>query len=186
MDLTTSNERISALWSGDIVNQLHQYIAIPALSPMFDPDWKQSGHLADAVALVVDWLIAQPVEGMTVRVQELDGRTPLIVAEIAPFGPDSGAVTGTTVLYGHIDKQPEMTGWRAGLGPWKPVMEGSRLYGRGGADDGYAAFCQPGRRGRRPGRRRKPRPTVGSDRSVGGVGQPRSARPCRRPGRPGR
>ena len=45
------------------------------------------------------------------------------------------------LLYGHLDKQPEMTGWRDGLGPWKPVIEGDRLYGRGGADDGYAAFA---------------------------------------------
>ena len=44
------------------------------------------------------------------------------------------------LLYGHLDKQPEMTGWREGLGPWTPVIEGDRLYGRGGADDGYAAF----------------------------------------------
>ena len=45
------------------------------------------------------------------------------------------------LLYGHLDKQPEMTGWRDGLGPWTPVVEGDRLYGRGGADDGYAAFA---------------------------------------------
>ena len=47
----------------------------------------------------------------------------------------------TTVLYGHLDKQPEMEGWRDGLSPWTPVLEGTRLYGRGGADDGYAAFA---------------------------------------------
>ena len=45
------------------------------------------------------------------------------------------------LLYGHLDKQPEMTGWREGLGPWTPVLEGDRLYGRGGADDGYAIFA---------------------------------------------
>jgi acetylornithine deacetylase/succinyl-diaminopimelate desuccinylase-like protein len=33
-----------------------------------------------------------------------------------------------------------MTGWRANLGPWTPVIEQDRLYGRGGADDGYAVF----------------------------------------------
>jgi acetylornithine deacetylase/succinyl-diaminopimelate desuccinylase-like protein len=47
----------------------------------------------------------------------------------------------TVLLYGHLDKQPEMTGWREGLGPWTPVLEGDRLYGRGGADDGYAIFA---------------------------------------------
>jgi len=40
-----------------------------------------------------------------------------------------------------MDKQPEMTGWREDLGPWKPVREGDRLYGRGGGDDGYSVFA---------------------------------------------
>ena len=46
----------------------------------------------------------------------------------------------TVLLYGHLDKQPEMTGWAEGKGPWIPVLEGDKLYGRGGADDGYAMF----------------------------------------------
>ena len=56
---------------------------------------------------------------------------------------DAGDPTSddTVLLYGHLDKQPEMEGWRDGLGPWSPVLEGDRLYGRGGADDGYAAFA---------------------------------------------
>ena len=45
------------------------------------------------------------------------------------------------LLYGHLDKQPEMTGWREGFGPWTPVVREGRLYGRGGADDGYAVFA---------------------------------------------
>jgi acetylornithine deacetylase/succinyl-diaminopimelate desuccinylase-like protein len=52
-----------------------------------------------------------------------------------------GEGNDTVLLYGHLDKQPEMSGWRAGLAPWTPVLEGDRLYGRGGADDGYAAFA---------------------------------------------
>jgi acetylornithine deacetylase/succinyl-diaminopimelate desuccinylase-like protein len=48
------------------------------------------------------------------------------------------------LLYGHLDKQPEMEGWREDLGPWKPVLEGDRLYGRGGADDGYSPFAALG------------------------------------------
>jgi acetylornithine deacetylase/succinyl-diaminopimelate desuccinylase-like protein len=43
-------------------------------------------------------------------------------------------------LYGHLDKQPEFTGWLPGLGPWEPVIRDGKLYGRGGADDGYAVF----------------------------------------------
>ncbi len=141
MDLTVSNDRVKRVWADEIVAQLHQYIEIPALSPAFDADWEQSGHLADAVSLVTGWMKDQPIEGMTVTVENLAGRTPLVVAEIDPFGPLGRATSTTTLLYGHLDKQPEMEGWRPDLGPWKPVLEGTRLYGRGGADDGYAAFA---------------------------------------------
>jgi len=44
-------------------------------------------------------------------------------------------------MYGHLDKQPEFSGWRADLGPWTPKYEGGLLYGRGGADDGYAVYA---------------------------------------------
>jgi acetylornithine deacetylase/succinyl-diaminopimelate desuccinylase-like protein len=44
------------------------------------------------------------------------------------------------LLYGHLDKQPEFTGWHEGLSPWEPVIRDGRLYGRGAADDGYAVF----------------------------------------------
>ncbi len=71
--------------------------------------------------------------------QRIPGCTPLIVAEVPATDP--ALAERTILLYGHLDKQPEMTGWREGLGPWTPVVEGDRLYGRGGADDGYAAFA---------------------------------------------
>ena len=45
------------------------------------------------------------------------------------------------LLYGHLDKQPEFTGWSEGLDPWTPVFRDGKLYGRGGADDGYAVFA---------------------------------------------
>ena len=57
-----------------------------------------------------------------------------LVIEIPGSGDDC------VLLYGHLDKQPEMTGWADDLGPWKPVIKGDKLYGRGGADDGYATF----------------------------------------------
>src|SRR6185369_10873535 len=52
-----------------------------------------------------------------------------------------GTSPETILLYGHCDKQPEMVGWDDGLGPWKAVRRGDRLYGRGAQDDGYAVFC---------------------------------------------
>ena len=44
-------------------------------------------------------------------------------------------------MYGHMDKQPEMVGWNVDLGPWTPVLSQDKLYGRGGADDGYALYA---------------------------------------------
>jgi acetylornithine deacetylase/succinyl-diaminopimelate desuccinylase-like protein len=132
-------DEIRQQWQRDVVPVLEQYIAIPALSPMFDVAWSASGHLARAVSLLRDWAASRALADMTVTVHELDGRTPVIVCDIAASGvpPEN---TDTAVLYGHLDKQPEMTGWRHDLGPWKPVLEGERLYGRGGADDGYSLF----------------------------------------------
>ncbi len=122
-----------------IVPVLHDYIAIPNVSAAFDSEWREHGYMADAVTLIAHWCRARPIPGLTLEVVELDGRTPMIVIEAPATG--GGAADDTVLLYGHLDKQPEMEGWRDGLGPWTPVIEGDRLYGRGGADDGYAAFA---------------------------------------------
>jgi acetylornithine deacetylase/succinyl-diaminopimelate desuccinylase-like protein len=132
---------VGSLWDAQIVPQLTEYIRIPNKSPMFDAKWAEHGHMDRAVALMESWARAQPIAGMQLEVVRLDGRTPLIFIEIpatAPAGSD--AAKDTVLLYGHLDKQPEMTGWAEHLGPWEPVREGDRLYGRGGADDGYALF----------------------------------------------
>ena len=135
---TTITEYCDDVWDG-IVPVLHDYIAIPNISPVFDPDWREHGHMAEAVELIAGWCRVRPIPGLTVEVVELDGRTPVILMEIPASG--DGTDADTVLLYGHLDKQPEMEGWRDGLGPWTPVREGDRLYGRGGADDGYSAFA---------------------------------------------
>ncbi len=132
------SDRANEVWNG-IVPVLHDYIAIPNVSPMFDTHWAENGYMAEAVELVANWCRNRPIPGLTLDVMQLDGRTPMIVMEIPATG--AGSAGDTVLLYGHLDKQPEMEGWRAGLGPWDPVLEGDRLYGRGGADDGYAAFA---------------------------------------------
>ncbi len=139
MDQAAVLDDAGAVWRDDITPTLHDYIAIPALSPAFDAEWDANGHIGRAVDLVADWCRARPIAGLTVDVAELPDRTPLIVMDIPAFG--DGPSDDTVLLYGHLDKQPEMHGWRDGLGPWTPVVEGDRLYGRGGADDGYAAFA---------------------------------------------
>jgi len=52
-----------------------------------------------------------------------------------------GDTADCVLMYGHLDKQPEFSGWSDGLEPWTPVLRDGKLYGRGGADDGYALFA---------------------------------------------
>ncbi len=122
-------------WDSRIVPTLEEYVRIPAKSPGFDREWQAHGHLDRAVELAARWARERPVEGLQVEVVRLPGRTPILLMEIP------GTADETVLLYGHLDKQPEMVGWSEGLGPWTPVRRGDRLYGRGAADDGYAAFA---------------------------------------------
>ena len=118
--------------------QLTEYIAIPAKSPGFDPDWVQHGYIETVVRNAAAWVEAQQVEGLSLEIVRLPGRTPVLFFEIAATRPASGQ---TVLMYGHLDKQPEFTGWRSDLGPWTPKYEDGKLYGRGGADDGYAVYA---------------------------------------------
>jgi len=126
---------IDRQWDAEITPRLMDYIRIPNKSPLFDANWEEHGHMEAAVQLAETWCRQQPIDGMRVEVVRLAGRTPLLFIEIP------GSKPGSVLLYGHLDKQPEMGEWREGLGPWEPVLEGDRLYGRGGADDGYAVFA---------------------------------------------
>ncbi len=129
---------IDALWRQQIVGVLQDYIRIPNKSPAFDTDWIAHGHMHRAVHLLADWCRQQrAIAGLSVAVVELPGRTPVLVVDVPAFANGRGNV----LVYGHYDKQPEFTGWRTGLSPWEPVLDGDRLYGRGGADDGYAVFA---------------------------------------------
>ena len=138
MDSARLDRFVAGKWDDEIVPQLVDYIRIPNKSPMFDRDWVANGYMDQAVTLMENWAKAQPIPGMQLEVVRLEGRTPLIYIEIPASGTETG--TDTVLLYGHLDKQPEMTGWDEDLGPWIPVLKGDKLYGRGGADDGYAIF----------------------------------------------
>jgi len=135
MDFERADTLIGRLWEESITEALVDYIRIPAKSPHFDADWAANGHIDTAVEHIARWCRQQPIEGLSVEVVQLDGRTPVIFMEVP------GSLDDTVLLYGHLDKQPEMTGWAEHLGPWKPVIDNGRLYGRGGADDGYAAYA---------------------------------------------
>jgi acetylornithine deacetylase/succinyl-diaminopimelate desuccinylase-like protein len=134
----SATQWVEDLFRSSIVPTLVDYIKIPNKSSMFDPDWRAHGHMDRAVELFASWARRQLPAGATLDVVRLGERTPVIFIDI----PGTGGRQGDTVmLYGHLDKQPEMAGWRDGLGPWTPVIEGDKLYGRGGADDGYAMFA---------------------------------------------
>ncbi len=140
MDFGRTTAFMTRIWDDEIIPALTDYIRIPNKSPMFDPDWAANGHMEKAVAMFAGWaekkLAALP--GSRLEVVRLPGRTPLIFIEVPGASANAGA---TVLMYGHLDKQPEMTGWDADHGPWEPVIKGDKLYGRGGADDGYAMFA---------------------------------------------
>jgi acetylornithine deacetylase/succinyl-diaminopimelate desuccinylase-like protein len=124
-------------WEDDVLPALVRYTAIPCLSPDFDEGWEASGHLAEAASLLQAWAEGKAVDGLRAEVLGGSGRTPLLLVD----APATGGRTGTVLVYGHLDKQPPLGEWRDGLGPFTPVREGDRLYGRGTADDGYALFA---------------------------------------------
>ncbi|MFM7065656.1 MAG: M20/M25/M40 family metallo-hydrolase, partial [Gammaproteobacteria bacterium] len=138
MDVSQARPLITRDFADHIVPTLGEYVRIPNKSPLFDADWAAHGHMDRAVELLAGWCRRQPVRGLTVEVQRLPGRTPLLWCEIPASDPVR--FPGTVLMYGHFDKQPEFTGWDSDLDPWTPVLREGRLYGRGGADDGYAVF----------------------------------------------
>lgn len=138
LDSAAALDQVTRQWDGDIVRQLTDYIAIPAKSPGFDPDWASHGYIETVLRNAAAWVEAQKVEGLKLEVVRLPGRTPVLFFEVAATRADSRQ---TVLMYGHLDKQPEFTGWRNDLGPWTPKYEDGKLYGRGGADDGYAVYA---------------------------------------------
>ena len=133
-------QSVTQAWDSDIVQQLSDYIAVPAKSPAFDADWAAHGHIDRVVQSAADWVLAQKVPGLRLEIIRLPQRTPVIFFEVDATR-DNAASSQTVLMYGHLDKQPEFNGWRSDLGPWTPKFEDGKLYGRGGADDGYAIYA---------------------------------------------
>ncbi|HSI57409.1 MAG TPA: M20 family metallopeptidase [Ideonella sp.] len=138
LDATALGRFVETAWDERIVPRLVDYIAVPAKSPMFDADWQAHGLIQRVVHDAAAWVESRKVAGLTLEVLQLEGRTPVIFFEVAAT---QAASTQTVLMYGHLDKQPEFNGWRSDLGPWTPKIEDDKLYGRGGADDGYAVYA---------------------------------------------
>lgn len=135
---TALGEFAARMWDEEIVPAVTRYIGIPCKSPMFDADWQKNGHIEQVMREAAEWVESRRVPGLTLEIVRLEGRTPVIFFEAPATKAGS---TDTIVLYGHLDKQPEFSGWRNDLGPWTPKYEDGLLYGRGGADDGYAVYA---------------------------------------------
>jgi len=135
MDKTNLKNTINTFWDNKIVPALIEYIKIPNKSPSFDPEWEKHGHMEDALILAMNWAETNKPTGSTLKSEKIKGRTPIILLDVP------GTIEGNILMYGHLDKQPEMSGWESDLGPWKPIIKNDKLYGRGGADDGYALFA---------------------------------------------
>ena len=134
MDNKKAAEFVNAMWDDSIIPEIAEYIKVPNKSPHFDPNWEANGHMETAVAMLEAWCKTQPIKDMTIEVVRIEGRTPLLFIDIPGQSDD------VVLLYGHYDKQPEFSGWDEDLDPWTPVIKDGKLYGRGGADDGYAVF----------------------------------------------
>ncbi len=135
MDTTAIQTYVNGLWDKSILPELVEYVRIPNKSPAFDTEWQTHGLIDRVVERFERWARSQALRGARIEVVRLERRTPVLIIDIP------GDSTDCVLLYGHLDKQPEMSGWRAGLDAWKPVIEDDRLYGRGAADDGYAMFA---------------------------------------------
>jgi len=135
MNHKLSFNTVNTFWDEKIIPVLTEYIKIPNKSPSFDPEWEKHGHMDKVLNLALDWANENKPEGSTVTTERTPGRTPIIMVDVP------GTKDGNILMYGHLDKQPEMDGWADGLGPWTPVLKNDKLYGRGGADDGYALFA---------------------------------------------
>ena len=111
MDNQALSAFIGSRWDDEIVGQLIEYIKIPNKSPMFDADWQANGFMEKATRQFADWAEGQSIAGMRVEIVRLGNRTPLIFIEIDGEGDDA------VLMYGHLDKQQEMTGWDDDLSP---------------------------------------------------------------------
>lgn len=137
MDYNRLRDVIAQAWEARAMPSLLDYMTIPCESPAFDAAWAESGHIDRAAGLLADWALEMltDIPGTTVEIVRLPGRTPVVFVDIPGGSPEP------VLIYGHLDKQPPMAGWSDGRSAWVPSLEGDRLYGRGGADDGYAIYA---------------------------------------------
>jgi len=137
LDAEKTRANIDQYWDSWYVPGLSDFIRIPNLTPMVDPDYLTNGHNEKAMELVDNYINKLEIKGMHKKVFQPEGMTPMAVYIVEK---SEGASDTQIMFYGHIDKQPWMMPWGEGLHPTDPVIRGDYLYGRGGGDDGYSPF----------------------------------------------
>ncbi|KRW99312.1 hypothetical protein PPERSA_02424 [Pseudocohnilembus persalinus] len=134
-DPKVAQDFINKLWDESMQQSIMDFIRIPNQSKNFDPEWNTNGLQEKACAHIVDWSKKQNVKGLTIETIKDSDKSPLVYMEYPGDRTDF-----TLLFYGHYDKQPPFTGWSEGLGPYEPVIRDGKMYGRGGADDGYSIY----------------------------------------------
>ena len=139
--LDVIQQDVYSTFDSSIIPTLVEYLKIDNQSPSYDPEERTNGKTEAAFKIFVDWVHAAGLEGADIRYMEEKGRTPFLIIDVKAT---EGFAGDTLLMYGHMDKQPPMDdgapGWAEGLGPYTPVIRDGKLYGRGGADDGYACL----------------------------------------------
>ena len=137
MDTNSLKKYIEKQFTLNVLPNLMNFIRIPNLSPLFDPNWNKNGLLLKAANLIVSYAKSLNIKNAEINLLQDSPYTPLIFIDI----PASRQNDERTVLfYAHYDKQPYGTGWDEDKSPTNPVIIDGHLYGRGSADDGYASF----------------------------------------------
>jgi len=137
LNVEETRKNVDQFWDSWYVPGLSDFIRVPNLTPMVDPDFLTNGHNEKAMELVDNYINKLEIKGINKKIFQPEGMTPLIIYVV---DKTEGASDTQIMAYGHLDKQPWMEGWGEGLHPTTPVIRGDYLYGRGGGDDGYAPF----------------------------------------------
>ncbi|CAD8206663.1 unnamed protein product [Paramecium pentaurelia] len=117
---------------------LMDILRIPSMSREFDNEYLTNGLLLKTAQSFEQYIRQANLKNAQIQLYNDEGFSPFLFVEVE--GSD-GMTDGTVLFYGHMDKQPPFTGWREGISAYDPKIIDDKLYGRGGADDGYAIMA---------------------------------------------
>ena len=134
VDIADLQSRVVKEIDEGVIPTLIEYIRVPSLSPMYDPNWESNGLMVQAQEIILSYVKSLGIRNFTHDLLKEDGKPWMFYGEVAPTSPE----LGTILIYGHMDKQPHFPDWIPGTNNTEPAIIDDKLYGRGGADDGYA------------------------------------------------